>query len=289
MTSEQDRVLKQWRESAEYWAKHTDTIREMFMPLTLELIHEARIVAGQSVLDVAGGAGEPSLTIAKVVGPTGQVTCTDAVQEMVDAARREAEKRGITNVVFQQCTADALPFDNNSFDGGVCRLGAMFFPDPLVSVKEILRVLKPGGHLAFVVWYKDELNPFTSIPTNIMSRYAPYEPSEPEAMGAFRFAEFGKLVSVLKEAGATDTRERLFKFEMSAPISSAQFWEMRSQTSDTLRKKLRSLSDEERAKVANEVQQAVEEFFPNNQMRFPAQMLVVSGVKSRTASASDRP
>ena len=54
----------------------------MFGPLTQALIDAARIVEGHSVLDVAGGSGEPSLTIAETVGPTGSVTCTDAVAEM---------------------------------------------------------------------------------------------------------------------------------------------------------------------------------------------------------------
>ncbi len=79
-------VLPEWRASAPYWAKHHATIREMFAPLTHALIEDAGIVQGQSVLDIAGGPGEPSLTIAEVVGPAGSVTCTDAVAEMVEAA-----------------------------------------------------------------------------------------------------------------------------------------------------------------------------------------------------------
>ena len=62
----------------------------MFAPLTEALIEQAGIHEGQSVLDVAGGTGEPSLTIAEVVGPGGSVTCTDAVPEMVETARSEA-------------------------------------------------------------------------------------------------------------------------------------------------------------------------------------------------------
>ena len=71
--------LHEWRESAEYWNKHRSIIHSMFAPLTRALIEDARIKAGDFVLDVAGGAGEPSLTIAGSVGPTGVVTCTVAV------------------------------------------------------------------------------------------------------------------------------------------------------------------------------------------------------------------
>src|SRR5687768_5605900 len=95
-------ALPEWRESAPYWAKHHATIRQMFAPLTRALVEDAGIIQGQAVLDVAGGAGEPSLTIAEILGPTGSVTCTDAVAEMVEAARTEARDRGLTNVQFRR-------------------------------------------------------------------------------------------------------------------------------------------------------------------------------------------
>ena len=271
--------IPQWQESAKYWAKHCETIREMFMPLTSALIEDARVVEGQSVLDVAGGPGEPSLTIAETVGPTGSVACTDAVAEMVETAKSEAVKRGISNIEFRQCTADILPFDDHSFGVAVSRLGAMFFPDALVALREILRVVRPGGSLAFVVWYKSEFNPFTSVPTDVVAAHVESPPPDPTALGAFRFAELGKLAGILKEAGAIDVKERVFKFDIAAAISPEEFWEMRSGTSDTLRTKLATLSGEERQQIAAEVSQAVERFFPNNRMRFPAQMIIVSGKK----------
>src|SRR6185436_16160794 len=150
-------MLDVWRESAIFWTKHSDTIHQMFMPLTRALIERAGIHRGQTVLDVAGGAGEPSLTIADVVGPEGSVTCTDGVAEMNEAARAEAQRRGMTNVQFRQCVADSLPFADNSFDVVVSRLGVMLFPDPVGAIREMLRVLKPAGRLAFAVWGKSEV------------------------------------------------------------------------------------------------------------------------------------
>src|SRR5688572_7233707 len=97
-STQQNDPLREWRETAKYWTKHSDTIRTMFAPLTEALIEAASITQGHAVLDVAGGAGEPSLTIAERVGPTGSVTCTDGVAEMVEAARVEATSRGLTNI-----------------------------------------------------------------------------------------------------------------------------------------------------------------------------------------------
>src|SRR5436305_13349158 len=98
--------MREWRESASFWEKHAQTIRAMFTPVTAALIEDAGIREGQTVLDVAGGPGEPSLTIAETVGPSGSVICTDAVADMVQAAERAARRRGITNVSFRQCPAD---------------------------------------------------------------------------------------------------------------------------------------------------------------------------------------
>jgi ubiquinone/menaquinone biosynthesis C-methylase UbiE len=231
------------------------------------------------VLDIAGGAGEPSLTIADVVGPGGSVTCTDAVQEMVETARSEAQRRGITNVQFQQCTADSLPFPSDSFDVVVSRLGAMFFPDPVAAVREMLRVAKRNGNLALAVWHKSELNPFCHVVTGVIDRHINPGAADPDAPNAFRFAEPGKLAGVMTEAGATDVKEHVVKFNIEAPISALEFWSMRSQISDTLRDKLAKLSAAEQAQITGEVEQAVQEFFPANQMRFPAQMIIVTGKK----------
>jgi ubiquinone/menaquinone biosynthesis C-methylase UbiE len=277
-----ENVVDAWRESAQYWAKHSDTIRMMFMPLTQALVEHAGIHEGQSVLDVAGGAGEPSLTIAEIVGPRGSVTCTDAVQEMVETARSEAQRRGITNVEFRQCTADALPFPSDSFDATVCRLGAMFFPDPVAGIREMLRVTKPNGSLALAVWHKSELNPFCHVVTGVLDRHINPGAVDPDAPNAFRFAEPGKLAGVMTEAGTSDVKEHVVKFNMEAPISPLEFWSMRSQISETLREKLAKLSAGEQAQIKGEVEQAVQEFFPANQMRFPTQMIVVAGKKPAT-------
>ena len=64
------------------------------------------------------------------------------------------------------------------------------------------------------------------------------------------------------------------------PISLEEFWTMRSEISEILREKLKTVSNETRRQIADEVQEAVRPFFPDGQMRFPAQMIIVSGVKS---------
>ena len=278
--TETDEVLREWRESAFYWQKHANTIRTMFGPVTQALIEDADIMEGEAVLDVACGAGEPSLTIAETVGRTGSVTSTDVVPEMVAAAESEAQHRGLTNVTFKQCSAQSLPFESRSFDAVVCRLGAMFFPDPVVALREMLRVTKHEGVISLAVWGKSKVNPFFYAITNVVGRYFEVAAeADPNAPGAFRFAEPGSLARILAEAGAVDIKERMLKFNIAAPISLEQFWELRSETSGTLRQKLATLSTSHVDLLAKEAKKAVSEFFSNSGMSMPAQMIIVTAHK----------
>lgn len=115
--------------------------------------------------------------------------------------------------------------------------------------------------------------------TDIISNYVGVSPAGPDAPGAFRFAEPGKLASVLTNAGAIDVGERVLEFHIEAPISLEDFWQLRSATSGTLREKLASLPEGQAIRVAQDVREAVQDFFPNGQMRFPAQMILVTGWK----------
>jgi SAM-dependent methyltransferase len=275
-------TLSQWQETANYWTKHHDVIRTMFAPLTRALIEQAHIDRDQTVLDVAGGAGEPSLTIAQVVGPRGSVMCTDAISEMVAAAEREAIARSVKNVQFRQCTAESLPFADDSFDVAVSRLGIMFFPNPLAGVREMLRAVKTGGHIALAVWGKSELNPYSYVVTDVISRHVQSPKPDPDAPDAFRFAQPGKLAALLKESDAIDVAECVVDFDIAAPMSPEEFWAFRSEISESLRSKLNSLSAEQRDQIGREVVDAVRQFFDGSQISFPAQMMIASGKKGRS-------
>ena len=273
-------VINQWSESAPYWEKHREAIREMFASVTQALIEDAAITSRRAVLDVAMGPGEPALTIAKVVGPEGKIVGTDAVPEMVEAARREAHRRRLQNASFEIAFADNLPFPANTFDAVVSRFGVMFFPSPDDSVREMLRVLKPGGKIAMAVWHYAERNPFHYTLSQIVERYVDSPPPVPDSPDAFRFAKAGKLLAILSKAGATATREHLLQFSIRASISVQDFWTLRSEMSEKLRTKLALLSDPQLTALKREVIEAVNAYVSEGVISFPAEVLVVSGGKS---------
>jgi ubiquinone/menaquinone biosynthesis C-methylase UbiE len=278
-------VLAAWETSSQYWNKHQALIEKMFAPLSRALIEDAQIGPGQTVLDVGGGSGEPALTIAPVVGQSGSVTYTDPAAGMVKVVRDEAERRGVTNIQFYQCPADQLPFSDNSFDAAVSRLSAMFFPDVTAGFREMLRVAKPGGSVSFLVWSGREANPFFSVVTTVLDRFVQAELEDDDAPGAFRFAAPGKLAKLLQEAGATSVTERTLAFTIEAPITVEQFWELRTEMSDTFRNKLARLVPDQIAAIRYTVQKAVARYFKAGGMNFPGQVIVVTGKKMSEPTA----
>ena len=270
-------ILAAWEESSHYWRKHQAAIERIFAPLNSALIDAAQISPGEHVLDIGGGTGQPSLSIAAIVGNEGSVTYTDPSAGMVETAGEEAKHRGLTNIQFHKAPAEALPFENNTFDVAVGRLSVMFFPNVAAGLNEIVRVVKPGGRVSFLVWGSKEANPFFSSVTEVLDRFIPPEVEDEDAPGAFRFAQPGKLAKLLRDAGATSVVEQPLPFRIEAPIILEGFWELRSEMSDTLRAKLKTVSTEQAAIIRKHVENSVVQYFQSGEMSFPAKTLIVSG------------
>src|SRR5437773_6340172 len=277
---EQNKALDAWETSARHWDKHRALIAQMFAPLTSGLVEEARIGMGQKVLDIGGGSGEPSLTISGIVGPTGSVMYTDPVAGMVEAAQAEAGRRGLTNIHFKQCSADALPFADRTFDVAVGRLSAMFFVDPVTAVREALRVILEDGYVSFAVWGPKEANPFFSTITDVIDRFVEVPREDPDAPDAFRFAAPGKLAGILENADAKNVTERQLNLQIKAPISLEQFWQLRTEMSATLLEKMARVAPEHLPTIKQAVADAARRYFESGTMSFPAEALIVSGKKS---------
>jgi ubiquinone/menaquinone biosynthesis C-methylase UbiE len=275
----QHNALDAWQISARYWDKHRALIEQMFAPLTSGLVEDAGIAIGKHVLDIGGGSGEPSLTISGVVGPTGSVMYTDPVAGMVEGARAEACRRGLANIRFTQCSADDLPFADCTFDLAVGRLSAMFFVDPESAVREALRVIIQDGCVSFVVWGPKEENPFFSTITDVIDRFMETPRQNRDAADAFRFAVSSKLAGILKKAGAKNVTERQLDFQIEAPISFEQFWQLRSEMSETLRETMAGLTAAQLLALKQAVADAARRYFVGGRMSFPAEALIVSGRK----------
>jgi len=272
-------TLSRWSSNTPYWEKHRALIQHMFAPVNQALVEDAEIKPGDAVLDVATGAGDPALSVADEVGPSGKVVGIDPVPGMIEGARRAAANLGLKNTQFEIASADALPFPAESFDAEVSRFGVMFFPSPVDAVREMLRVLKPGKKLAFAVWHFLDNNPFHHSLARIVDRYIEPTPLPPDSPEPFRFASPGKLKSVLVEAGAAQPVERLLRFSIDAPLSVEDFWTMRMEWSEKLREKIARLPGEQSRAVKEQVIRNFNEYHTERGMSFPGEVLIVTGTK----------
>lgn len=99
------------------------------------------------LLDVGAGSGTISASLAKYV-PHGQVTATDISQDILDRAAEFAMSAGVTNIGFQTASVYELPFDDASFDIAHAHQVLCHLDDPTRAMKEMVRVVKPGGIVA---------------------------------------------------------------------------------------------------------------------------------------------
>jgi ubiquinone/menaquinone biosynthesis C-methylase UbiE len=129
-----------------------DIYEEFFVPALFEewaprVAKAAQLSPGQKVLDVACGTGVLAREALRSVQPGGAVTGLDRNEVMLTVARRVAPR-----IDWQSGRAEALPFPDGSFDAVVSQFGLMFFEDRAGALKEMWRVLKPGGRLSVAVW-----------------------------------------------------------------------------------------------------------------------------------------
>jgi ubiquinone/menaquinone biosynthesis C-methylase UbiE len=116
------------------------------------LMASASPAPGNRVLDIACGTGLVSFAAARAVGPAGYVLGVDLSGRMVTCAERQAENLQLSNCGFARMDAEALSLPDASFDVALCALGLMYMPDPAQALREMRRVLRPGGRISLAVW-----------------------------------------------------------------------------------------------------------------------------------------
>jgi SAM-dependent methyltransferase len=177
------------------------------------MLDMAGIVPGASVLDVAAGAGDQTLDIAQRIGPQGRVLATDLSPGILALAQKNARQAGFHNVQTHVADGEDLQVEPASFDAVVCRLGLMFFPDPLQGLHGMHRALRPRGRICTMVFSRPERNPCIGILMSTAFRYAglpardPFQPGGLLSLGKpgladelFRAAGFQNVATTALDA-----------------------------------------------------------------------------------------
>lgn len=125
---------------------------EQLAPAQDALLQRAALAPGERVLDVACGTGLVTLAAARAVGRAGHALGVDLSERMVEAARARALASGVEPVTFARMDAERLDLSEASIDVALCALGLMYLPEPEAALRELRRVLRPGGRLVAAVW-----------------------------------------------------------------------------------------------------------------------------------------
>jgi ubiquinone/menaquinone biosynthesis C-methylase UbiE len=191
-----------WNESA---GSYVDWMRNL-APFRSDLVARLGAQPGERVLDLGTGPGEPAMTVAAQVGPTGRATGVDLSDKMVELARQAAQARNIANVEFLSMDCAELRFPDGAFDAAVSNFGFQIFTDPEKAAREAYRVLRVDGRIAVSVWSTADKVPFLHAIIGPMLEHA--EPDETGYLPTpYEIGGPGEMAAFLRSAGFREARE----------------------------------------------------------------------------------
>jgi enediyne biosynthesis protein CalE5 len=193
----------EWDTAARGYLHWGQIIGPQLQPVSERMMELADIQPGRRVLDVATGPGEPAVTAARRVGPSGHVIATDLAPQMIALGREWVAELGLQNIDFRQMDAEALDLPEQSFDVILSRFGLMYLPNPQVAVERMHKLLVPGGRLVAAVWGPPQKVPFARWPMEVAIRVLQVPAPPPQMPTPFSLADPQRLEQILTQAGFT--------------------------------------------------------------------------------------
>jgi SAM-dependent methyltransferase len=268
----------QWEKAAEPWHRWGPTLHAWLGPATQEMLDLAGIKPGDRVLDVAAGAGEQTISAARRVGPTGKVVATDISPRILEFAAQAAAEAGLGNVATEVADGENLPFPDASFDAAVSRVGLIYFPDQQKALRGFLRVLKPGGRFAAIVYSTPDSNRFFAAPIGIIRRRANLPPPAPGQPGPFSLGGEGVLEKAFAEAGFRGVQTRRLAAPLRLP-SASDCLRFERESFGALHQMLSGLGPADQEAAWTEIGQALRQFETPAGFVGPCELVVVVGTK----------
>jgi len=210
-----DAMREQWNQQAKGWSDSSVIIRPWLRQATQAMLGMAGISEGANVLDVAAGAGDQTLDILERVGSGGAVLATDLSPDVLRFAAQRAADAGYRNIETLVSDGENLQVDDARFDAAVCRLGLMFFGDPLRGLREMLRAVKPGGGVCTMVFSTPQTNPCVAILMSTVLKHAGLPPRDPyQPGGLLSLGKPGLIDELFQQAGFS----QIATTKMAAPF-----------------------------------------------------------------------
>jgi ubiquinone/menaquinone biosynthesis C-methylase UbiE len=243
-----------WDSVAQGWKKWWKVIEENSQVVSDRLVENGGIHQGSRVLDVATGIGEPAVTAAKIVGPSGKVTAIDLSPGMLSIARERAKEMDLSNIIeFQEGDAESLHLPPSSFDAVLCRFGLMFMPDVTTALKVMRDTLvRNGGRIAAAVWSSADKVPSFRLPLEIVMEETGTPPPPTGLPGPLALSDTNLLRQRFEGAGFENIKiekdKMNFKFS-----SSTEFAEFVQNTGGSLGAMMAGLSAARQQEIWNKV------------------------------------
>lgn len=272
-----DQQKETWNKFSPGWKKWDELTMDFLKPMGDEIIKLLNLKSDAIVLDVAAGTGEPGLTIASHLNG-GKVVSTDLAEGMLEVAQENAKKRGIKNFETIVCDVCELPFADNTFDAISCRFGFMFFPDMQLAIKEMTRVLKPGGKIATAVWNIPEKNFWITATMGTISKNVEITPPPPGAPGMFRCSKAGLMSDLFSQAGLKNVSENEVLGKLKCKTTDV-YWNLMNDVAAPVVAALSKTDDTMRQKIKEEVYSLVNQKYPDNNVVIDSSALVIYGEK----------
>ncbi|MBW4360989.1 class I SAM-dependent methyltransferase [Flavobacterium taihuense] len=266
-----------WNKFSSGWKKWDELTMDFLKPMGDEIIKLLNLKDDDIVLDVAAGTGEPGLTIASHLN-SGKVISTDLAEGMLEVAQENAKKRGIKNFETMVCDVSELPFANNTFDAISCRFGFMFFPDMSLALKEMTRVLKPGGKIATAVWNIPEKNFWVTATMGTINKNIEIPPPPPGAPGMFRCAKEGFMTNLFSQAGLKNISENEVTGKLNCKTIDV-YWNLMNDIAAPVVAALSKADEAMKGKIKKEVYELINQKYPDDQVIIDSSALVIYGEK----------
>lgn len=264
----------QWESAAEAWNRWGPFIGSWLQPATDAMFDMAHLKRDCRVLDVAAGAGEQALAVAKRVGANGYVLATDISPTILQYAREAARSAGLRNVDTQELDGESLgTLEANSFDAVISRVGLIYFPDQQRALSGMRHCLKPDGRVSVVVYSTPERNGFFSIPVGIIRRRAKLPPPLPGQPGPFSLGADGILAAALERAGFSGAEVKA----VDSPVrmaSAAECVRFERESFGALHQMMSGMSETEKSETWLEIESELGKFEGPGGFVGPCEMLV---------------
>jgi len=269
---------EQWNKDGAAWRRWNPTLDRWYGEVTRQMLDLARIQPGQRILDIAAGAGEPSVSAAERVGPGGYVLATDISEGIVELALQVARERGFKQIETRAMDGEKLDLPDASFDAVLCRLGLMYMPHPVTALREWRRALRAGGRVAVIVFSTPDRNSWGAMPASIIRRRAQLLPPVPGQPGPFSLGDPGALEGVFNQAGFTNPEVRAVPVPLRM-ASAAEYVQVAREAFGAFNAMMAHLPPQERDSVWNEVESSLRSFESPGGFEVPGECLVGAATK----------